>query len=110
MVTRRTFLNRAAAAATLATAPFSKAALAASSAPAQGTTVAPPEVATPGRPQATDTFSPSVDNIPIIDAHIHLFDGTRPQGAGYMGSDAYRPFKVSMPGMYAPLARPTGIA
>ena len=28
--------------------------------------------------------SPSVDDIPIIDAHIHLFDGTVPSGAGYM--------------------------
>ena len=28
--------------------------------------------------------SPSVDHIPIIDAHIHLFDNMRPLGAGYM--------------------------
>jgi len=28
--------------------------------------------------------SASVDNIPIIDTHIHLFDGTRPLGARYM--------------------------
>jgi predicted TIM-barrel fold metal-dependent hydrolase len=109
-VTRRRFLGRVAAAATVATAaPFGRAAMAASRAPAQGAAVAPPEVATAGRPQATDRFGASVDNIPIIDAHIHLFDGTRPQGTGYMGSAAYRPFKVSMPGLYAPLARPTGI-
>ncbi len=54
--------------------------------------------------------SPSVDDIPIIDAHIHLFDGTRPQGAGYMGSPAYRAIsKVSLPSGYRPLATPTGI-
>ena len=54
--------------------------------------------------------SPSVDNIPIIDAHIHLFDGTRPLGAGYMGSQAYRAIsKTSLPALYSPLARPTGI-
>ena len=54
--------------------------------------------------------SPSVDNIPIIDAHIHLFDGTRTLGAGYMGSPAYRAIsKTSLPSMYAPLARPTGV-
>jgi len=54
--------------------------------------------------------SPSVDNIPIIDAHIHLFDGTRPLGAVYMGSQAYRAIsKTSLPSMYAALARPTGI-
>jgi L-fucono-1,5-lactonase len=54
--------------------------------------------------------SASVDNIPIIDAHIHLFDGTRPLGAGYMGSPAYRAIsKTSLPSMYSPLARPAGI-
>ena len=54
--------------------------------------------------------SASVDNIPIIDAHIHLFDGTRPLGAGYMGSPAYRAIsKTSLPSMYGPLARPAGI-
>ena len=48
--------------------------------------------------------------IPIIDSHIHLFDGTRALGAGYMGSDAYRAkSKTSLPAMYEPLARPTGI-
>jgi len=54
--------------------------------------------------------SASVDNIPIIDAHIHLFDGTRPLGAGYMGSPSYRAiFKASLPSMYEPQARPAGI-
>ena len=54
--------------------------------------------------------SASVDNIPIIDAHIHLFDGTRPLGAGYMGSPAYRSVsRTSLPSMYGPLARPVGI-
>jgi L-fuconolactonase len=101
-VTRRTFLGTAAAAATLAG--ISTRAL------AQGASAAPPEIATPGRAQGTDTFGSSVDNLPIIDAHIHLFDGTRPQGASYMGSAAYRAqSKISMPGLYAPLARPSGI-
>jgi predicted TIM-barrel fold metal-dependent hydrolase len=54
--------------------------------------------------------SAGVDGIPIIDAHIHLFDGTRPLGAGYMGSPAYRAIsKTSLPSMYSPLARPAGI-
>jgi L-fucono-1,5-lactonase len=54
--------------------------------------------------------SASIENIPIIDAHIHLFDGTRPLGAGYMGSSAYRAIsKTSLPSMYSPLARPAGI-
>jgi L-fuconolactonase len=54
--------------------------------------------------------SPSVDHIPIIDAHIHLFDNTRPLGAGYMGSQAYRALsKPSLPSMYSVLAKPAGI-
>ena len=51
-----------------------------------------------------------MDSIPIIDSHIHLFDGTRPLGAGYMGSAAYRAkSKTSLPAMYEPLARPVGV-
>jgi predicted TIM-barrel fold metal-dependent hydrolase len=54
--------------------------------------------------------SASVDKIPIIDAHIHLFDNTRPLGAGYMGSKEYRALnKPSLPGMYSALAKPLGV-
>lgn len=99
-VTRREFLSRAAAAAA-----FTGTSLLAQDAP-----IVPPELPTPGRPQGTDKFGPSVDNIPIIDAHIHLFDGRRTQGAGYMGSAAYRAqSQTSLPGMYASLARPSGV-
>jgi L-fucono-1,5-lactonase len=52
----------------------------------------------------------SVDQVPIIDAHIHLFDGTRPLGAGYMGSPQYRAIsKTSLPSMYSAQARPVGV-
>jgi predicted TIM-barrel fold metal-dependent hydrolase len=109
-VARRTFLKMAAAAATLAAAPLGRVANVSTRALAQGAPVAPPEIATAGRPQGTQKFGASVDNLPIIDAHIHLFDGTRPQGASYMGSAAYRAqSKTSLPGLYAPLARPSGI-
>jgi L-fuconolactonase len=109
-VTRRAFLSRAAAAATVAAAPFAGGPVAARGVLAQSTSGAPPEVATAGRPQGTQSFCASVDNLPIIDAHIHLFDGTRPQGASYMGSAAYRALsKTSLPGLYAPLARPSGV-
>jgi L-fuconolactonase len=54
--------------------------------------------------------SASVDHMPIIDAHIHLFDNTRPLGAGYMGSQAYRALsKPSLPSMFSALARPVGV-
>jgi predicted TIM-barrel fold metal-dependent hydrolase len=101
-VTRRAFLCRAAAAATLAGAPLHLL--------AQDAPVTPPEIPTAGRPQATDTFGPSVDGVPIIDAHIHLFDGRRTNGTGYMGSAAYRALsQTSLPAMFAALARPAGI-
>lgn len=67
-------------------------------------------VATIAALEGAHAQSPSVDEIPIIDAHIHLFDGTRPLGAGYMGSPAYRAIsKTSLPSMYSPQARPAGI-
>ena len=51
-----------------------------------------------------------MNSIPMIDAHIHLFDGTRPLGAEYLGSSEYqKQSRVSLPSMYAPLARPAGI-
>jgi L-fuconolactonase len=55
--------------------------------------------------------STSVDRIPIIDSHIHLFDGTRPIfGKGYLGSRAYAArYRKSLPSMYAALAHPAGI-
>jgi len=46
--------------------------------------------------------------IPIVDAHIHLFDATRPQGAPYQGPDAFTSHK-SLPHDYARLAAPLGI-
>jgi L-fuconolactonase len=49
-----------------------------------------------------------VNDIPIIDCHIHLFDGTRPQGAPYKGGRAFEG-GVALPGMYAKIAKPLGI-
>jgi predicted TIM-barrel fold metal-dependent hydrolase len=108
-VTRRTFLGMTAAAVTTAAASFDETSAARRGQPQAGP-VAPPEIPTAGRPQGTESFGGSVDGIPIIDAHIHLFDGTRPEGATYMGSAAYRAKSMtSLPGLYAPLARPSGI-
>lgn len=41
----------------------------------------------------------SVNDIPIIDTHFHLFDNRRPQGAPYTGSKEYKG-GVSLPSMY----------
>lgn len=46
--------------------------------------------------------------IPIIDAHIHLFDATRPQGAPYAGPGGDSP-TVSLPPHYRKLAEPLGV-
>ncbi len=59
---------------------------------------------------ARNSSAATTDAVPIIDAHIHLFDGTRTVGAGYMGSQAYRAIShTSLPSMYASLARPLGV-
>lgn len=57
---------------------------------------------------ATPLRAATVSDIPIIDCHIHLFDGSRPQGAPYKGGRAF-PGGVALPSMYAKLARPLGI-
>jgi len=63
-----------------------------------------------GGVDALAAAAPEPDAIPIIDAHIHLFDGTRTVGAGYMGSPAYRAIsKTSLPSMYEPKAKPVGV-
>jgi L-fuconolactonase len=64
-----------------------------------------------GKVNAQQTVSPgAAHDVPVIDAHIHLFDGSRPLGAGYMGSQAYRAIsKTSLPSMYSVLAKPAGI-
>lgn len=55
-------------------------------------------------------LAPWMDSVPVIDAHIHLFDNTRPVFAGYMGSPAYRAMnKPSLPSMYSPTAKTAGI-
>jgi L-fuconolactonase len=57
---------------------------------------------------AMPAIAAPVDDIPIIDCHIHLFDGTRPQGAPYKGGRAFTG-GVALPGMYAKIAKPLGI-
>jgi L-fuconolactonase len=57
---------------------------------------------------ATGALAAPVGDIPIIDCHIHLFDGGRPQGAPYKGGRAF-PGGVASPAMYEKIARPLGI-
>jgi predicted TIM-barrel fold metal-dependent hydrolase len=57
---------------------------------------------------ATRSAAAALDDIPIIDCHIHLFDATRPQGAPYKGGRAYQG-GVALPSMYAKIAEPLGI-
>src|SRR3954465_14168930 len=57
---------------------------------------------------AAPSQAATVGDIPITDCHIHLFDGTRPQGAPYKGGRAF-PGGVALPSMYAKIAKPLGI-
>jgi L-fuconolactonase len=50
-----------------------------------------------------------VPTIPIIDAHIHLFDPTRPQGAPYTGPKTAGPPQPALPPRYRALAAPLGV-
>ena len=50
----------------------------------------------------------SIDDIPIIDTHIHLFDARRPQGAPYVGSVDYKG-GVALPATFRELAEPLNI-
>jgi len=59
-------------------------------------------------PRGLRAAAGGADDIPIIDTHIHLFDGRRPQGAPYKGGRKF-PGGVALPAMYAQLARPLGI-
>ena len=52
--------------------------------------------------------APPQPSIPIIDAHIHLFDPTRPQGAPYSGPPGV-PTTPALPDRYRKLAMPLGI-
>ncbi len=58
-------------------------------------------------PRALRAASP-LDDIPIIDTHIHHFDGRRPQGAPYKGGKGFKG-GVALPEMYERIARPLGI-
>jgi len=49
-----------------------------------------------------------IEPVPIIDSHIHLFDGSRPQGAPYVGPGGDSP-TISLPDDYRKLAVPLGI-
>ena len=61
-------------------------------------------------PSLAGPVEAAAETQPIIDSHIHLFDGTRPQGATYMGSKAYAATsRVSLPAGYRKLAEPAGI-
>ncbi len=57
---------------------------------------------------AASGAEPSEEPVPIIDSHIHLFDGSRPQGAPYVGPGGSSP-TISLPDDYRKLAVPLGI-
>src|SRR5580698_5483510 len=63
-----------------------------------------------GSAQAPASAPAWMESIPVIDAHIHLFDPTRPVFSGYLGSQDYRKLnKPSLPAMYSLQAKPVGV-
>ena len=58
----------------------------------------------------SNALAAAIAAIPVIDTHLHLFDGNRPQGAPYMGSRYYQQkSKTAKPADYAKVAKPAGI-
>jgi L-fuconolactonase len=53
----------------------------------------------------------SLNDIPIVDTHVHLFDSRRPQGVPYAGSPEWAKEKngVALPATYRPYAEPLNI-
>jgi L-fuconolactonase len=53
----------------------------------------------------------SLNDIPIVDTHVHLFDSRRPQGVPYAGSPEWAKEKngVALPSTYRPYAEPLNI-
>src|SRR5579859_549319 len=58
---------------------------------------------------AAPTLLRAVDSVPVIDAHIHLFDPTRPGGVPWPEKTDATLFHPALPPRYAHLAEPHGI-
>jgi predicted TIM-barrel fold metal-dependent hydrolase len=59
---------------------------------------------------AADSPVPTAaDAIPVIDAHIHLYDPSRPQGVPWPPQDNEKLYQPSLPSRYRPIAQPLGI-
>jgi L-fuconolactonase len=58
---------------------------------------------------AASTLEAQPSAIPIIDAHIHLFDPTRPQGAPYTGPKTSGAPVPALPARYRALTAPLGV-
>jgi len=52
---------------------------------------------------------PQMAGIPVIDAHIHLYDPFRPQGVPWPPKENKALYQTSLPAQYRSIARPLGI-
>src|SRR3954468_6675135 len=60
----------------------------------------------------TAAFQPAVpaaERLPVIDAHIHLFDPTRPGGVPWPEKTDAALYKPALPSRYGRLAEPHGV-
>ncbi|HRE84052.1 MAG TPA: hypothetical protein PLN52_23615, partial [Opitutaceae bacterium] len=51
----------------------------------------------------------SVDEIPVIDTHIHLFDPTRPQGVPWPAKTQNKIYRTTLPPRFRALAQRLGV-
>jgi len=59
---------------------------------------------------AADSMTAAVSaSMPVIDAHIHLFDPTRPGGVPWPDKSDTTLYRPALPARYAPLAEPHGV-
>src|SRR5579864_509072 len=58
---------------------------------------------------AAQNLHPQPAPIPIIDAHIHLFDTTRPQGVPYPDKNNATLYRPALPERYRKIAQPLGV-
>ena len=58
---------------------------------------------------ALPSAMPIASSLPIIDAHIHLFDTQRPGGVPWPERSDTVIYKPALPGRYAKIAAPLGV-
>lgn len=73
------------------------------------TAALPMVLGTHGLALASPPKARSVDEVPVIDTHIHLFDPTRPQGVPWPAKTQEKIYRPTLPPRLRTLAEPLGV-